>query len=81
MIEFDEDNESADWLRSRSWDLPTDPEAFLSTIGGRENLAHFMTLPAARAMPDALRAAMDAIPSTLSLDEVAARDRLRDTPS
>ena len=81
MIEFDDDNESADWLRSRGWDLPVDPEAFLSTIGGRENLAHFMTLPAARAMPDALRAALDAIPRTLSSGEIAARDGLRDTPS
>jgi hypothetical protein len=47
-----------DWLRSRSWYLPRDPELFLRVIGGPERLEHFMTLPAAIPMPPELRKAL-----------------------
>ena len=38
----------------RSWDLPTDCDAFLSVVG--MSVTQFMTLPAARAMPARLKA-------------------------
>lgn len=48
---------NADWPK-RTWDLPTEPEMFLEVIGGRKRLQHFLTLPAAKAMPADLRAAL-----------------------
>ena len=47
------DNEEADWIKTNSWNLPTDPDEFLSSLGGM-SLDHFMTLPAAKAMPASL---------------------------
>lgn len=58
MLLIDEDNESADWIKTLSWDLPTDPDDFLYAIGGRAKLDHFMTLPAAKAMPTDLKVAL-----------------------
>lgn len=58
VIWVDRDIRDADWLRSMSWDLPTNVDDFLYAIGGRKRLAHFLTLPAAQAMPDDLRAAL-----------------------
>lgn len=58
---IDEDVESADWTR-KTWDLPTLPAEFLSVIGGRAALPHFLSLPAARAMPAGLRAALEPLP-------------------
>lgn len=52
---IDSQLDNADWLRSLSWDLPTDKDAFIISIGGQENVAHFMTLPAALAMPESLK--------------------------
>lgn len=77
---LDETNEDADWIKIKTWDLPTDPEAFLRVIGGRENLAHFMTLPAAKPMPQDLKAGLglaDASITVLTPDEVAGLDTLR----
>ena len=65
-INLDADLRNADWLRTMYWDLPEDPEIFLAVIGGRDNLAHFMTLPAAEAMPAALAEALHVtVPSPL----------------
>ena len=58
MINIDRDQRDADWIRVSAWDFPTDLDMFLQVIGGREMLEHFMTLPAAEAMPIALQAAL-----------------------
>lgn len=60
VYNLDSELHNADWLKTQSWDLPTEPAAFLHVIGGRENLGHFMQLPAARAMPAELRLALNA---------------------
>ncbi len=52
--DIDEDDEQADWLRTMAWDLPTSKSVFLASIGGISELDHFMTLPAAKAMPEGL---------------------------
>lgn len=61
-FDVDADPMNADWPKVRTWDLPTEPRAFLSTIGAvgslaeqRERLASFMKLPAAIPMPSGLR--------------------------
>jgi hypothetical protein len=51
----EDNNEDADWLKGSSWDLPTESQEFLRSLGGM-TLEHFMGLPAAKAMPDSLRA-------------------------
>lgn len=51
----EDNNDDADWLKGSSWDLPTEPQEFLRSLGGI-TLKHFMELPAAKAMPDSLRA-------------------------
>lgn len=53
---IDADPVDADWIKVLRWDLPTDVDEFLSVVG--PGLEHFLTLPAARAMPDDLRAAL-----------------------
>jgi hypothetical protein len=53
-INIDADQRNADWIKTLQWDLPTDKESFLAAIGGESELAHFMTLPAAEAMPPQL---------------------------
>jgi len=60
-INIHADIQNADWLRSLSWDLPTEPDIFLATIGragmtDAESVRAFMTLPASRPMPSDLRA-------------------------
>ena len=57
---IDSDQRNADWIRTLHWDLPTDKDTFLTVIGGESALAHFMTLPAAEAMPPELRSALGA---------------------
>jgi hypothetical protein len=54
IIWTEDNNEDADWLKGSTWDLPTEPQEFLHSLGGM-TLEHFMTLPAAKAMPDSLR--------------------------
>ncbi len=58
MYNIDSDIRNADWLKTRSWDLPAEKEEFLATIGGPEAIPHFLTLPAAEAMPAELRNAL-----------------------
>ena len=53
-VNIDADLRNADWIRTRTWDLPTDKDMFLAVIAPTP-LEHFMTLPAAEAMPDKLR--------------------------
>lgn len=49
--------EDSDWIKTLSWDLPSDPQAFIASLRGR-SLESFMALPAAQAMPDSLREAL-----------------------
>lgn len=74
-VDLDGDLTTADWLRTSTWDLPTHPDLFLLTLtelgfGATESeaLAHFQTLPAARAMPDDLREALKADHPNIYLD-------------
>jgi hypothetical protein len=46
-------DENADWIKSSSWDLPTDVDGFLRSLGNM-SIEHFMTLPASKAMPEEL---------------------------
>lgn len=57
-VNIDADQRNADWIKVGHWDLPTDKDAFLAVIGGPTMLDHFLTLPAAEAMPDALKSAL-----------------------
>jgi hypothetical protein len=50
VIWSETDNENADWIKSLSWDLPTEPEEFLRSLGGT-SIEDFLKLPAAKAMP------------------------------
>jgi len=54
IIWTEDNNEDADWLKGSTWDLPTDAQEFLRSLGGI-TLEQFITLPAAKAMPDELR--------------------------
>jgi hypothetical protein len=68
MITFYESSdETADWIKTLHWDLPTTPEGFLWAIGGVDKLDHFMTLPAAQAMPDDLKVAISGLDLTKHL--------------
>lgn len=51
-INIDADPENADWTK-RTWDLPTDADAFLRIVSV-QTLEEFMRLPAAGAMPPEL---------------------------
>jgi hypothetical protein len=57
-VNIDENQRNADWLKTRTWDLPKDKDTFLAVIGGESALEHFMTLPAAEAMPQDLKASL-----------------------
>jgi hypothetical protein len=54
FIRVEDNNDDADWLKGSSLDLPTEPQAFLRSLGGM-SLEDFMSLLAAKAMPDSLR--------------------------
>lgn len=69
-VNIDHDLASSDWIRSRTWDLyvrsgdtlvpVTTVEQFLSVLGDTGLTPDaFMTLPAAAAMPDDLREALE----------------------
>lgn len=46
-----------DWIKERSWDLPTDWNGFLAAVGGsKEDVKRFLSLPAAKPMPKSLKA-------------------------
>lgn len=59
-INLDNNDTNADWLRARTWDLPTTVQGVLNAIGGVENWAHFKKLPAYKPMPDHLKHDVDA---------------------
>jgi hypothetical protein len=54
-INLDDSDLNADWIKSRTWDLPTSLVEFLNLVGV-DKLDHFLTLPAAKPMPEELRA-------------------------
>lgn len=54
-INLDNNDLNADWIKSRVWDLPTSLDGLLGVIGV-DRLDHFLKLPAAKAMPEELRA-------------------------
>ena len=54
-INLDDSDLNADWIKSRTWDLPTSLVEFLNLVGV-DKLGHFLTLPAAKPMPEELRA-------------------------
>jgi hypothetical protein len=76
-INLDNDDYSADWIKSLRWDLPTDSNDFLSAIGGRNQLNHFLSLPAAEAMPAALASALG-VAKPHRLDKAFNPDQQRD---
>jgi len=55
-INLDEDLANADWVKGRSWDLPTDPEWYITTYGDELGawLDWIKTVPAFSRMPEAL---------------------------
>ena len=55
IVWAEDNNDDADWIKSLSWDLPTEPQEFLRSLGGI-TLGQFMKLPASKAMPETLRA-------------------------
>lgn len=66
-IDIDADLLNSDWLRTRNWDKkPVTVLSFLQYLGiasdssvvQKENIAAFMLLPAAKAMPASLRVAL-----------------------
>jgi hypothetical protein len=56
MINIDNNMENSDWVKSRSWDLPTTLGGLLGIIGSSvEDIEHFLTTPAAKPMPEDLQ--------------------------
>jgi hypothetical protein len=53
-INLDDSDLNADWTKSRIWDLPTSLTGLLDVVGV-DRLDHFLTLPAAKPMPEELR--------------------------
>jgi hypothetical protein len=53
-INLDDSDLNADWIKSRTWDLPASLVEFLNLVGV-DKLDHFLTLPAAKPMPEELR--------------------------
>lgn len=60
MINIDNNIANSDWLKQRTWDLPTTVKGFLNAIGGADKWEHFKTLPAYKPMPESLRHDVDA---------------------
>jgi len=57
IVWVEDNNDDADWIKSLSWDLPTEPQEFLQSLGS-VTLEQFMQLPASKAMPETLRASL-----------------------
>lgn len=51
IIGVDDSEESSDWIKQNSWDLPKDVDNFLNMFPTREDLSKFMSTPAASGMP------------------------------
>lgn len=59
---------NADWIKKSAWDLPTELDAFVQHLRATNmTVAAFMDLPAATAMPDKLRAQIEAKRKTIQL--------------
>ncbi len=66
-INLDADPRNSDWMRTLHWDLPEEPEKFITLVLGspadRVELVrrwlHFQALPAFEAMPEELRREVD----------------------
>ena len=57
MINLDGSIENADWLKHRSWDMPTTLGGLLDIIGtSSASIEHYLTLPSSKAMPEGLQA-------------------------
>ena len=54
-VNVDAEQRNADWIKVAFWDLPEDKATFLAVIGGESQLEHFLSLPAAEAMPAKLK--------------------------
>lgn len=61
-IAVEDNDEDADWIKLRQWDLPTELVGLLQAIAPgadqraqKDALSHLMTLPAWQAAPDALQ--------------------------
>ena len=65
MLHLDADVRNADWVKTRTWDLPTTLEELLVTIGGKSGIPRLLASPVAEAMPPALRAQVTATTMTL----------------
>jgi len=65
VLNLDEDPNNADWIKTLSWDLPQDVDEFLDWLASgrgpgtlQSQVEHFMTLPAAVPMPEAIRSGL-----------------------
>ena len=54
VVQIDEDDDSADWIKTLSWDLPTTPEGMEAFLGP-DWLSIIEPLPAWRAAPESLK--------------------------
>jgi len=60
MIDIDGNLENSDWTKSRYWGLPTTLDGLLSVIGfSSDSVEKFLSLPAAKPMPEELRLEVD----------------------
>lgn len=57
-INIDSDDTNADWMRTRTWDLPRTAKALILNIGA-DRWEHFKTLPAFKAIPAGLEHDVD----------------------
>lgn len=55
LTNIDSNESNSDWIKSLSWDLPTNAKDFINSIGGPDKWEHFQTLPAFLAMPEELK--------------------------
>ncbi len=59
MVIRPDEGEGGDWIKPLRWDLPTNVRDFAALFrDDPARIARFMHLPAARAMPEELRAAL-----------------------
>lgn len=65
IVWTESDDLNADWIKASGWDLPVTIDAFIAAIGGSDKLEHFLTLPAAKAMPDELKMALHGVDGLL----------------
>jgi hypothetical protein len=80
-VYLDRVQRNADWIKTVSWEYPTDMGQFLQFIGGPAALEHFLTLPVAEAMPLTLRVELGLAhnPKGLSFKDFVESQHPRDT--